>query len=478
MAISLTYGAYTNPASSKILEINFTEEMEQTSVSGVIMFWDNTSFATLKTLKDNFSAALQKANQKLTITIDDDGASNIFEYDPAANTGFQTKGTVGFRTMTGRSMDLHFSFSIQRPSFNTTGDFPINTHLSYDDAQRVTAQFTGKYTGYGADTGKVNYEDATTGAVKKAEAILTAYFPTRAFQLTSESRNDKFSTNGVIEYTLQFIEKFITEAYANWDIRNLNVTQLAGDPVGQPQTAGTSGKKLGEPGYAASKYAGTALKPPVKYSVTFDAVFKGDTLKFIGFQTEYETNIKPFLWEHVLTNYMKVGHYNQTTKAYIEADNTNFGSQSNTINVNWTVIAPDDSGVISYSDKISFNYTSRKVREKYLDGVEDTYYSYSPGHKITMSFVATIVRLGNVPNRPAAPGDKPPTAFNYNPEGRWDLDEGSESGEVLARPAIKDGNLVILYTKSFSSSFTWVVDKDMNDKPAAPAATPSNKNVV
>jgi len=476
MAIKLTYGAYTNPANSTITEINFTEEMEQTSVSGVIMLWDNNNYATLKTLRDNLSDAIQKANQKLTIVIDDDGADvEIFEHDPATNTGFQIKGTLGFRTMTGRSMDILFSFAIQRPSFNATGDFPINTHISYDDAQRATVAFTGKYTGVGASSGKTNYESAVSGAVKKAETILAAYFGARTFQQTSESRNDKFSTDGVIEYTLQFIEKFVPEAFANWNIRNLNVTQLVGEPIGQPQTSGVA-KKLGEKGHAAGKYAGSDLKPPVKYSVTFDAIFKGDTIKFDGFQAEYEANIKGFLWTHVLNNYMKVGHYNQTLHAFIESDNTNFGSQANTINVNWTVVGPDDSGVISYSDKITFNFTARKVREKYLDGEEDTYYSYSPGHKITMNYVATLVRVGNIPSQPAAPTVKPPSVYNYNPAGHWDIDEASDSGEILARPAISDDNVVMLYTKGFSSSYTWVVDKDLEGGGGGGAYTPGTNN--
>jgi hypothetical protein len=458
MAISLTYGTYDLHDAALITDIGFSEDMRTVSVNGTALFQSDVDFAALDTDVSAFEVAMQKPNLKLEIKIEDDA---WLLFDPATNTGFQTAGSISHKEMKGQSIELNFSFQVQRPSYQATGSFPIASSYSIDDAQRVSASFTGAYSGYGGSDAHTLYDSAVNGAIAQADAILAAYWAGRSFQLVGEQRNDKQATNGVIEFTINFIEKFIDEAYENWDIKDLSVSQMAAEPIGQPISGEFAGPQQGEKGYAQNKYAGTTssqIKPVVKYNVTLSAVAKGDTLKFSGFQQEYQDNMKTFLWNHVRTNYIALGQYKQTAQAYIESDNTTFNSQTNAINVNWTVVAPDSSGIVMFDETYAINLSSRKTREKILDQVEDTYYSYTPGHKITLSVNTTISRVFNPPNVPGTPTIKPPSYFNANPAGKWDLDEMNANQKILARPAILNGSQTMFYTQTFRATYTWLAE--------------------
>jgi len=454
MSIQIVYGIYTSPSvPCYITDFSIKSEFKQTVVSGKIHL-SSTTDAGLSTLENNLIEGMKQFDVDLALS--QDGAE-FAHYKPSDNTGFQITARCNSGERSGTYSAWDFSINVENPSINASGSFPQSVMLAFDDAERITATFTGRYTAKNTNSASINYENAATGAKKSAEDYLLAKFPTYKFQYTGDRITDAYQSDGVYDYTLGYIQKFITdEEDVDYDIKNLQITMSASGEIGKTLSA-TVAKESSHKTSVKTKTKLTSKGGIVTYSISCNIAVKSTLKKYPDLQTEYKDSMKLYLWNHLKDNYLSKGvYYSQSAKAYIESESVTFNSTDNTVSVSLTIIAPANSGYISYVETFKPTRDLRKIRERILDGDKnsDNYFTYSHGRKITASFNFDVVSVLPI-KIPPKPTVSAPAEWGDIKNKIWDIDSDSIifKQQILTAVNTKGVNTT-LYHLSYSANYT------------------------
>ena len=458
MTNSLTYGATTFDVKS-VLRARITHQFDNITLVATLIF-SKSSPGDLLTAINAMRAALRIENQKVHLIIN---SQDFFNKDPANNEIFVVRAEVTDTRIGGSDAEVDVSFVGRLPARTADGKYPINWNAQYTHAGKITVNFKGTYTASGANAAQNRFDDPSTGAKAKCEAILTSFFAGITFYPTGHTISDPEETDDWFDFDFTFVQALFPNAQSGWDFTRVVISQVR-QPMGIRPIVGGSGKTILDLDTHKTEEGGgspfedyTLDENLIRYHLSGEIPMLLENKDYNDMMVEWDSTIKPQLWDFIYDYFASQTEYPaEYGSLFIEETSIPFDITENGISPNITFVVPATGGIVTFSETFRYIYDYGYGVEMKLNKKDnfDAWVSKKP-FKI---FCVQTGRIEKIEGTPVLP--LPPPIPDEISSGYWVPIIPVELGMTTKQFNITDSRNRKFVIISLNFSVTWQLVKE------------------